>query len=321
MLRLLRRVLSVLLLAAIPAVASETACPPAPSSPAREAVLAAVANARDHGFLWRISKDGRTSFLYGTVHVAKLDWMFPGPTVLKALREVDTVALELDGFDPDIRDRMIKGMAAQSGGKLPEPLAQRMRKQMEASCVTAEALGSRVPELQVVGLSLSVARQEGLEPAYAIDTVLADLGHRASKHMFSLETPESQLRALQMRDAQETAAFVEIGLEDLETGRGRAKLNRLTEVWVNADYAAMERFGEWCDCLKTEFERKLMKRLLDDRNPALAGSIDALHRGGKQVFAAVGSLHMFGPLGLPTLMAQRGYRVERLDYPAAGPKK
>lgn len=317
----LRRVFFILLLA-VPVVArSEAACPPAPSSPTREVVLAAVANARDHGFLWRISKDGRTSFLYGTVHVAKLDWMFPGPTVLQALRGVDTVALELDGFDPDIRDRMIKGMAARPGSRLPEPLAQRMRKQMELSCVTADAFGTSAPELQLVGLSLSVARQEGFEPAYAIDTVLADLGHRAGKHMVSLETPESQLRTLQMRDVQETLAFVEVGLADLESGRTRTKLNRLTEVWVNADYAAMERFGEWCDCLKTEVERKLMTRLLDDRNPGLADGIDALHRSGKRVFAAVGSLHMFGPLGLPTLMAQRGYRVERMGYPgtAKGP--
>jgi uncharacterized protein len=55
-----------------------------------------------------------------------------------------------------------------------------------------------------------------------------------------------------------------------------------------------------------------MKRALDDRNPALAEHIDALHQSGKQVFAAVGSLHMFGPLGLPALMAKRGYRVERV---------
>ena len=57
-----------------------------------------------------------------------------------------------------------------------------------------------------------------------------------------------------------------------------------------------------------------MKRLLDDRNPALAERIDALHAGGAPVFAAVGSLHMTGPLGLPALLAQRGFTVERVEY-------
>ena len=73
------------------------------------------------------------------------------------------------------------------------------------------------------------------------------------------------------------------------------------------------RYESWCDCLKTDADRRAMRRLLDDRNPALAESIDALHGGGKQVFAAVGSLHMIGPKGLPALLAQRGYQVERIE--------
>ena len=54
--------------------------------------------------------------------------------------------------------------------------------------------------------------------------------------------------------------------------------------------------------------------MLDDRNPAMAARIDALHSGGQTVFAAVGSLHLFGPQALPALMAQRGYRVERIAF-------
>jgi uncharacterized protein YbaP (TraB family) len=49
-------------------------------------------------------------------------------------------------------------------------------------------------------------------------------------------------------------------------------------------------------------------------NPGLARNIDALHAEGKRVFAAVGSLHMVGPLGLPALLRERGYKVERVDF-------
>ena len=55
-----------------------------------------------------------------------------------------------------------------------------------------------------------------------------------------------------------------------------------------------------------------MTRLVDARNPALAADIDALHTSGKRLFAAVGSLHMVGPGGLPARLAKRGYRVERI---------
>jgi len=57
-----------------------------------------------------------------------------------------------------------------------------------------------------------------------------------------------------------------------------------------------------------------MRRMLDERNPGLANGIDAIHASGKTVFAAVGSLHMIGKLGLPALLSERGYKVERVDF-------
>jgi uncharacterized protein YbaP (TraB family) len=57
----------------------------------------------------------------------------------------------------------------------------------------------------------------------------------------------------------------------------------------------------------------MMKRLLEDRNPKLADRIEALHESGKNVFAAVGTLHMFGSNGLPTLLKIHGYHIELIE--------
>ncbi len=315
MLKTIRFVFFALLIAvATPGYAQANAgCPPVPEKPTPEMMRAARLNARDHGFLWRISKDGRTSYLYGTMHVGKLDWAFPGPSVMRALRATDTVALELDMLDADIQNRMIKGMAAQRSTALPEPLVKRLRRQAESACVSYDAIARLSPEMQIEMLTLMVGRREGLDASYATDAVLAGIGHGAKKDVVSLETPEMQLQLVQMQDPQQTIAFVEDGLDDLESGRARATLIRIARVWANADYADMAHFNDWCECLNTQIEREMMERLLDERNPNLAERIDALHGSGKQVFAAVGSLHLFGPIGLPALMAKRGYRVERVD--------
>ena len=45
---------------------------------------------------------------------------------------------------------------------------------------------------------------------------------------------------------------------------------------------------------------------------AMAQQIDAMHRAGQRVFAAVGSLHMTGDRGLPAVLGRMGYQVERL---------
>jgi uncharacterized protein YbaP (TraB family) len=263
--------------------------------------------------LWRISKDGRTSYLYGTMHVGKLDWAFPGPRVTLALNTTDTVALELDDLDADIQERMVKGMQVRANTALPEPLKKRMRQQAEAVCIPYTSIAGLTPEFQIEVLTLMVARWEGLDASYAIDAVLAGIGHGAKKNMVSLETPELQLKLLQMQTPQETITYVQDGLNELESGRSRSLLYRIAGIWASSDYTQMTNFFEWCDCLNTEIEREMMRRVLDERNPGMAERIDALHASGKRVFAAVGSLHMFGPVGLPILMEKRGYRVVRVD--------
>jgi uncharacterized protein len=54
--------------------------------------------------------------------------------------------------------------------------------------------------------------------------------------------------------------------------------------------------------------------LNDERNPGLAAGIDKLMGDGKPVFAAVGALHMTGLKAVPTLLAQMGYKVERVSF-------
>jgi uncharacterized protein YbaP (TraB family) len=289
-------------------------CPPVATPFTQDEMQAGLRSARDRGFLWRISRDGRDSWLYGTVHAAKREWMFPGPRVTQALKASDTIALELDMQDPEIGRRLGAGMAAQRSAPLPEPLRQRLAQLAEAECIPAQMLAPLSPEMQVATLSVLVARRDGIDPSYGIDAVLGGFGRGTGKPVLSLETPEQQLRVLQMPSAQETLSFVESGIKDLESGRARPLVLRLTQVWADADLAALSSYASWCDCLATEADRAQQARLLDARNPPLADAIAALHHSGKNVFAAVGSLHMIGPLGLPDLLAQRGFTVERVRF-------
>ena len=88
---------------AVAAAPSEaTACPPATQIPTAEQIQSAQRNARDRGFLWRISKQGRSSYLFGTLHVGKLPWAVAGPRLRDALAATDTLALELDITDPEL---------------------------------------------------------------------------------------------------------------------------------------------------------------------------------------------------------------------------
>lgn len=290
-------------------------CPPAAEPLTAERLAAGMSAAKDHGFIWRLSKGGRVSYLYGTIHAARSEWMFPGPTLVNALRESDTLALELDVLDPDVQRRLVASIVARRGEALPPELTRRIERQIKAECIDAEAFAKFAPEFQVASLSVMAARRDGLDPANAIDLVLAAVAREFGKPVASLETPEMQIQALLMPTQAETIEFVKSGLDDLESGRARPMLKRIAKVWTDGDYAELSRYERWCDCVGTATERAAMKRLLDDRNPSIAAAIDNLHTSGQRVFAAVGSLHMIGPNGLPALLRKRGYKVEQGDFP------
>jgi len=318
--RLLRRLLAVVVAAAsLAAHAQPSDCPPLASPLTPEQVEAGMKTAKDHGFLWRVSRDGHASYLYGTIHVARLAWLFPGPTVLEAIRDSDTVALEPDVLDAEIQRRLQLAMSSNASGSaptapLPPALAERLRRRAAAECVSPETIAAMPAELQAASLTVLAARRDGLDPAYSVDMMLSGFAHGARKTVVSLETPESQMQALKVPDRAQALDYLRDALDDLDAGRTRPMLNRLASIWATGDHDQLAHYTDWCDCTRTPTERLVMKRLLDDRNPALADKIDALHRSGRNVFAAVGSLHMVGPSGLPALLAARGYKVERGDF-------
>ena len=286
--------------------------------PTQAQLQAGARQARDRGFLWRIEKGGRSSWLYGTLHVAKFEWMFPGPQTRAALQASNTVALELDALDPEIARRMAQGTAATpESPALPEALQQRIALVARAECVALANLAALAPEMQITVLTTLLGRRDGLDPSYGIDFTLAGWGRAAKLAVVSLETPEVQTALLRAADAAEAEAFVDKALVEMESGRALPALLRVAQVWADGDWPALQDYESWCHCVSTDADRADMKHMLDDRNPGMADGIDALHARGQRVFAGVGSLHMIGATGLPALMAQRGYRVERIEW--AGP--
>jgi uncharacterized protein YbaP (TraB family) len=297
-----------------PAIAADaaapTSCPPVATPLSAERFEAGLREASDHGFLWRLLKNGRTSYLYGTIHAARIEWMFPGPRTTAALGASDVLALELDVLDSDLQARLAASARAAPDERLAAPLQQRIDGRMIAECVDPAPWQALLPELQIASLAVMAARREGFDPAYAIDVVLALVARQLGKPIVSLETPEAQVAALRLPSRAATIELVETSLDDLDAGRAGPLIARMVRAWTDGDLAELEDYGRWCECLRNDAERAAMKRLLDDRNPVIAAEIDALHVKGRRVFAGVGSLHLIGANGLPALLARRGFRVE-----------
>jgi uncharacterized protein YbaP (TraB family) len=287
-------------------------CPPA-ARPLNDGLFqAAAAQAQDRGLLWRISKGGHSSYLYGTLHVGRAEWMAPGPLLRNALQATDTLALELDPLNPDVQREMAAGLARVKLRPLTAALRARLLRQLQAQCLPTQDVDTAPAEMQLITLSALVGRRDGLDPTYGSEVLLSVVARSLARPVVSLETVQEQMDALLARNAAEATNLVREGLDDLETDRLRQMLLRTVQVWDTADFDALSRYREWCQCASTPSEQLQMRRLLDERNPGLAQRVDGLHTGGKKLLVAVGSLHMVGAQGLPALLAQRGYQIERL---------
>lgn len=285
-----------------------TACPPVIAAPPASAPSAGE---RDRGLLWRITRDGHTSHLFGTLHVGKPAWRRLGPRTSAALRASDVLALEIDPADPELMQAMADLRPPKA---LPEALQQRLQQAYARACMASEALASLHPLLQASTLMVMEARWLGMDPGYAAELLLTAQARAAGRRVLSLETAAQQTQALVPSDEAEALALLEQSLQQLEDRSARRVLERLATAWEQGDLAALEDYERWCDCVADEADRTFLRKLNDERNPGLADGIEAQHRQGRRVFAAVGALHMTGPQGLPQLMAQRGFKVERVPF-------
>jgi uncharacterized protein len=177
-----------------------------------------------------------------------------------------------------------------------------------------DMLAQAHPLLQAMTVSLLDARRDGLEPGYGQEIVLAGAARALGNRVFSLETAELQMRALIPTDPAEAQRTLTAMLDQIESRQSRRVLLRTAEVWAGGRIDELESWAQWCECLDTEDDRAMLRRMLDGRNPGLAERIDALHREGRRVLAAVGALHMAGPEGLPALLTRRGYTVTRIAF-------
>jgi hypothetical protein len=287
-------------------------CPQPLAQPTPQQLQEAASRARDRGVLWRVSKDGRTHHLYGTIHVGTLDWMFPGPKLREAMMAAQVVALEIDPTDPSVQ------AAVARAGNMPRPelasaLVERMKQQIERACLPP-ALHTAHPMIQAITLILVEAMRANLRPEFAQELALAGFARARGVPVTSLETPERQIAALIPADPASIPTLMTRMLDQLEAGQSRRYLRRLTELWERGDLDELAGYERWCECVSTPEEKAMMAAINDDRNPQIADKITELHANGKVLLVAVGALHMTGPKSLTSLLTGRGFSVERVAF-------
>ena len=266
----------------------------------------------DRGLFWKVEKDGRTSYLLGTVHAWKREWLPLNPTIEKAFAGSKTLVVELDAANMDMGSAVQRMLLAGS-----DTLEARIGKSLYEQ-TTAEAARLQVPEAAIAkvkpwGAMLVLAatklQQLGFSPDTGIDNYLIQKANASGKRVIELESGDQQLAMMDALSARLQIAMLSEFV---------ANSDRTVQV-INVFLSALKK-GDADAAFKlnqkgfddTEAKREFDDKFLYQRDVAMTRKIEELLRQPGPHFIAVGSLHLVGPKSIVEQLKAKGYRVEQI---------
>lgn len=253
------------------------------------------AGTQEPAFLWRVQKagGGDVVWLYGTIHDAGMDAV---PRVaIEALEKSVRVVSELGATKPD-PDVFRKYARVQSGLGIDQGLLAGdwydLRDALRG-VIKEEHLRRAAPWYAMSLLTTHMAPK----PGPSMDSLIGKRAQELAMPVDALETWEQQLAmlnsAVDVSDLQEAIRARETMKCDLA---------RMRAAYLAGDTPRMTAYL---------VVPRTAEPLLYKRNREWLPKIEAyLPTGG--AFVAVGLGHLLGEHGLPTLLAKRGYTVERV---------
>jgi uncharacterized protein YbaP (TraB family) len=262
----------------------------APQSPAEVSEAASP-------LLWKIEKDGKTSYLYGTIHVGGAN-LVPA-AVWEALDRSQTLVLETDlaAMDPAVLEKRIVLPPDESLERLLTPNAWQALVRALDGRLPPELLDRCRPWYAAI-----LVVQTFLPEGEAVDALLKARAEKRQLRLAYLESWEDQIDAI-----EKGTGIGDLELVLADVGKARSDMDELLEAYARGDAVALERLILSPSVL-TPGARE---HLFDARNRAwLPGIEAALAEGG--AFLAVGAGHLVGPASVLWLLAQKGIVAERV---------
>ena len=277
-----------------------------------------AAQAPNHGALFKISQDGHTLYLFGTIHVGAADFYPLEPRVTKALEKASVLALEIDPLGDPARMALAvqRHGVYQKGGPAQAELSPDYRAKLDRLLhqyqIEPEVVRPMKPWLLASLLTVSEFSAQGYDTALAVDAWLSKQAHARKQTVVELESPESQMALFDSMSKEEELRFLEESIDGIEDQEQAQQAREITQAWRKADAAAFEALARKAEEDDTFSGKFVQKVLLDSRNPDLAVSIAKLLARENNSVAAIGVLHLVGPKSVPELLRKRGLAVERI---------
>lgn len=290
--------------------------PAAATTAASSAALRQAAAAPNRGTLYRVWHQGNTAYLFGTIHVGQASFFPLEPQVTQALGDASKLVVELD-----VRNHAPLLAAVNKYGMYANDTIDKHLTQDSLAALQQTLQEFGIPFAQVARMKpwmatnflISVALQRnGFAPSLGTEFFLLGLAQTQAKTVVELETADYQLSLFERMTPMQQEHYLRENLAEIQNGTALAKAADLMAAWGNADSGAFETMLREAIDKKNVSSEFFRRTLLGERNPNMATRIEALLRNDKITFVGVGLLHLIGENGVPKLLQQRGYQVQKL---------
>ena len=280
------------------------------------------------GLTWKIEKDGvKPSYLFGTIHMADPRLQALRPAAQKAFDDSSTLALEITEILDKAKLAKVGFSVMQytmytDDTTLDQILPPDAKAKIEAKAT--EKLGlpwsvaGRMKPWTLMGALARPACESAREKAN-MPIVDANLGKRAKeqgKEIVALETLVGQLQAM---DSLPEEFSVNGLIQSVTMGQ---RMDDLFETMIHlylkeetsTIWSLMRRIGEngFVTAQNNTQYAEFQRVIVDRRNTNMVIEAEKLINQGA-AFIAVGALHLPGTKGMLSILAQKGYRISRVE--------
>jgi len=279
--------------------------------------VAKAADTGQHGALFKIQNAQHTLYLFGTIHVGADNFYPLDARVMQALEQAPAIALEIDPQKiPAMQAAVLQYGFYPDGKSYRTELAPPLRQQVETALtkyhIAPDAVTRFRPWMIASLLTIQEFDSKGYRSELAVDSYLADVVRKRNKPVIELESAAAQLALFGALSEKQQNQLLEDTIKELNDPDDAAKVVALAECWRTGNLTGLQALLDDMASDKSFVGRFTKEVLLDQRNPLLTDRLSALLQQQDGIFAAMGILHLVGSTGVPALLKQRGYKVERI---------
>jgi uncharacterized protein YbaP (TraB family) len=274
------------------------------------ALLFLATTAKAEPALWVAHGDAATVYLFGTVHVLPPDQKWLGPHVSEALGKTKEIWTEANISDLSGAVKAIRhyglGPAHGTEKELPVEYRARYLKQATDSGLPAALVSVARPWLAEILLGGAALRKGG---ALQLGVEAALLAYAHDHHVLTptFETLDEQFAILS--DMPEKAQITSLEQQIDEFDGARAEYEQLLAAWLAGD---VDKIDKLTNQEMRAQDEMVWTELILRRNERFAQKISDRLQGTGVAFVAVGAAHLVGSTGVPALLRNYGFTVERV---------